>query len=101
MIRGLADNQILPRTAGQVKETTEEGSDTSSQPAAQGMRKRRKKLTKIKDPEPESDSDGKKDEGAPRIKNPPSSRTILRKFFSYNIVKIEGREVIYWEWKAG
>ena len=84
-----------------MKGTTEEGSETSSQPATQGLRKRRKKLMKTKDTEPESDSDGKKDEGDPRIKNPPSSRTILRKFFSYNIGKIEGREVIYWEWKAG
>jgi hypothetical protein len=50
----------------------------------------------------ESDSGSDSDsEGTPRIKNPPSPSTVLRKFFVYNIEKGPFGGVIYWEWKAG
>ena len=64
----------------------------------------RKKKTKKKrsiyvnpDSSSDSDTDGEK---IPKIKNPPSTSTILKKYFNYNRWGDSG-EVVYWEWKAG
>ena len=83
------------------RKTTDGDSETSSQPAAQEKKKQKSSSKRNKTQQPESDTEGSDDDGAPRIKNPPSSRTILRNFFSYIMVKVEGRDIVYWEWKAG
>ena len=61
--------------------------------------KQRKKSIYV-NPDTSSDSDTD-EENTPRIKNPPSTSTILRKYFHYNITRGGSGEVVYWEWKAG
>ena len=63
-------------------------------------KKREKKRSRYVNPDTSSDSD-KENDNTPRIKNPPSTSTILRKYFHYNIRRGNMGEVVYWEWKAG
>jgi hypothetical protein len=63
-------------------------------------KKKQKKRSIYVNPDTSSDSDSEGDK-TPRIKNPPSTSTILRKYFHLNIKKGVRGEVVYWEWKAG
>ena len=113
--RGLCENRVtveLNQTSIKsflVKKVTpaawsdDEGSEADGK-VGMVNRRSKKKTKKIRsiyvNPDTSSDSDTE-GEKTPKIQNPPSTSTILRKYFNYNIRRGNMGEVVYWVWKAG